>query len=139
MVYLSTNDIVVRIETENMIQHSKVTRIPNSSRRDDTESDQNQLPMTERLKSIKKKIEKVDGVLNDISELQLKGKNLQDNSNDEKAYSDTEQSVNTDLEDPDKSHSKLDVEELIEIDRGLQYVQWMQLIQDISKKVRLIV
>ena len=122
-----------------MIQHSKVTRIPNSSRRDDTESDQNQLPMTERLKSIKKKIEKVDGVLNDISELQLKGKNLQDNSNDEKAYSDTEQSVNTDLEDPDKSHSKLDVEELIEIDRGLQYVQWMQLIQDISKKVRLIV
>ena len=139
MVYLSTNDIVVRIETENMIQHSKVTRIPNSSRRDDTESDQNQLPMTERLKSIKKKIEKVDGVLNDISELQLKGKNLQDNSNDEKAYSDTEQSVNTDLEDPDKSHSKLDVEELIEIDRGLQYVQWMQLIQDISQKVRLIV
>ena len=122
-----------------MIQHSKVTRIPNSSRRDDTESDQNQLPMTERLKSIKKKIEKVDGVLNDISELQLEGKNLQDNSNDEKAYSDTEQSVNTDLEDPDKSHSKLDVEELIEIDRGLQYVQWMQLIQDISKKVRLIV
>ena len=122
-----------------MIQHNKVTRISNSSRRDDNESDRNHLPMTERLKNIKKKIEKVDGVLNDISELQLEGKNLQDNSNDEKAYSDTEQSVNTDLEDPDKSHSKLDVEELIEIDRGLQYVQWMQLIQDISKKVRLIV
>ena len=121
-----------------MIQH-KHTRISNSSRRDDNESDQNQLPMTERLKNIKKKIEKVDGVLNEISELQLKGKNLQDIANDEKAYSDNEQSVSTDLEDPDKSHSKLDVEELIEIDRGLQYVQWMQLIQDISKKVRLTV
>ena len=122
-----------------MIQHNKDTRISNSSCRDDNESDQNQHPMTERLKNIKKKIEKVDGVLNQISELQLKGKNLQDISNDEKAYSDTEQGVSTDLEDPDKSHSKLDVEELIEIDRGLQYVQWMQLIQDISKKVRLIV
>ena len=122
-----------------MIQHNKDIRISNSSRRDDNESDQNQLPMTERLKNIKKKIEKVDGVLNQISELQLKGKNLQDISNDEKAYSDTEQGLSTDLEDQDKSHSKLDVEELIEIDRGLQYVQWMQLIQDISQKVRLIV
>ena len=109
-------------------------------RRDENNSDQKQIPINDRLTSVKNQIETVDKVINEIHELQIRGRNLQAMSNKE-ASSDNETTVGSDLVYQCSSlntlsHSKLDVEELVEIDRGLQYVQWMQIIEKISNKVK---
>ena len=111
-------------------------------RREDNDSNQEHVPIIDRLSSIKKNVETVEEVLNNIHELQIKGKNLVKPNND-KNDSEIETSGRTNSENPTNSintasHSKLDVEELVEIDRGLQYVQWLQVIQEISNKVRLV-
>ena len=36
------------------------------------------------------------------------------------------------------SHTKLDVGELVELDRGLQHIKWVQIIQEIANKVTLV-
>ena len=110
--------------------------------REDNDGNQEHVPMIDRLSSIKKNVETVEEVLNDIQELQIKGKNLV-KPKDDKIDSEIETSGQTNFENPSysnntESHSKLDVEELVEIDRGLQYVQWLQVIQEISNKVRLL-
>ena len=110
--------------------------------RDEDDSVQKQIPITDRLTSIQKNIEKVEEVLGQINELQIKGKSLATQNNDKNTSdNDTAETTNaeaTNLLINTESHSKLDVEELVEIDRGLQYVQWMQLIEGISNKVRYI-
>ena len=113
-----------------------------SRHREDNDNNQEHVPIIDRLSSIKKNVETVEEVLNDIHELQIKGKNLVKPNNDTN-NSEIETSGQTNSENPaysinTESHSKLDVEELVEIDRGLQYVQWLQVIQEISNKVGLI-
>jgi histidyl-tRNA synthetase len=101
---------------------------------------QKQIPTIDRLRNVQKRIESVDKVLDDVKKLQIKGQVLQTMSKTEKANND-EQTLETKAEHSDsiedsKAHTKLDVEELVEIDRGLQYVKWLQVVQDISNKVR---
>ena len=110
--------------------------------REDNDGNQEHVPIIDRLSSIKKNVETVEEVLNNIHELQIKGKNLVKTNND-KNDSEIKTSEQTNSDNPTynintESHSKLDVEELVEIDRGLQYVKWLQVIQDISNKVRLV-
>ena len=119
------------------------TDVLNSGFRHREDNDnQEHVPIIDRLSSIKKNVETVEEVLNDIQELQIKGKNLV-KPKDDKIDSEIETSGQTNFKNPrysnnTESHSKLDVEELVEIDRGLQYVQWLQVIQEISNKVRLV-
>ena len=102
-------------------------------------SGQKQIPTIDRLQNVQKRIENVDQVLDDVKKLQMKGQVLQTMSKTEKAKKDKE-TPETEAEHSDTikdniAHAKLDVEELVEIDRGLQYVKWLQLVQDISNKV----
>ena len=106
----------------------------------DTISGQHQIPTSERLQNIQKQIEKVDQVLEDIKQLEMKGQVLQTVSNSECA--DNRKVVHTEAEHSDSrknsiEHTKLDVEELVEIDRGLQYVKWLQVVEDISNQVKM--
>ena len=99
-----------------------------------------EMPSFTRLETIRKSIENVDQVLEDMKQLQMKGEVL-------KAISKTEQ-LEIDVKEQEQAstvqsnsgfdglnYSKLDVGELVLMDRCLQHVKWMQAIQSIAEKV----
>ena len=94
-----------------------------------------------RLENVHKRLETVDQVLNDMRQLEVKGQVLQTMSRTNEAENETGasneafESESSDTAVSSLSDSKLDVEELIEMDRGLQHVKWMQTIEAIAEQV----
>ena len=94
-----------------------------------------------RLKNVHKRLETVEQVLNDMRQLEVKGQVLQAISKTNEAENETGASNEACESEPSDttvsslSNSKLDVGELIEMDRGLQHVKWMQTIEAIAEQV----
>ena len=99
-----------------------------------------EIPTGARLERVHESIENANKVINDLKQLQLKGQVLQTMSKADEEGSQVENSenaskCNTSLQA--LSHTKLDVGELVELDRGLQHIKWVQIIQEIANKVTL--
>ena len=99
-----------------------------------------EIPTGARLERVHESIENANKVINDLKQLQLKGHVLQTMSKADDEDSQVENienswKCNTSLKA--LSHAKLDVEELVELDRGLQHIKWVQIIQEIANKVTL--
>ena len=110
------------------------------SMQEDKISRQKHIPTIDRLQNVQKCIEGVDQVLDDVKTLQIKGQVLQTMSKTEKAKNNNKtpeaEAEQSNSSEDTIAHTKLDVGELVEIDRGLQYVKWLQVVQDISNKVQ---
>ena len=99
-----------------------------------------EIPTGARLERVHESIENANKVINDLKQLQLKGQVLQTMSKADEEGSQVENSENTSKCNTSLqalSHTKLDVGELVELDRGLQHIKWVQIIQEIANKVTL--
>ena len=99
-----------------------------------------EIPTGARLERVHESIENANKVINDLKQLQLKGQVLQTMSKTDEESSQVENSENASKCNASLqalSHAKLDVGELVELDRGLQHIKWVQIIQEIANKVTL--
>ena len=100
-----------------------------------------------RLENIHRTLEDVKQVLGDMEKLQIKGDVLQTMSKTNKTENDARDPANDEnpitmdvasFDVKSLSDAKLDVGQLIEMDRGLQHLEWMKTIQMIGQQVSLV-